>query len=103
MDKQAVFASYFKGNLSNVDISSSATLKFIATSKGGTLTTDEMWLGGQVYEINSDIVVPSGVSLTILPGAILGLIAAVAATLLTKAPSGDVTDLFDEVVSKKEM
>ncbi len=68
----------------------------IAGAIAGILTgavTDILWLAflgdTGIYEI--------------IPGAILGLIAAVAATLLTKAPSGDVTDLFDEVVSKKEM
>ena len=64
----------------------------IAGAIAGILTgavTDILWLAflskTGIYEI--------------IPGAILGLIAAVAVTLLTKEPGRDVTDLFDRVSS----
>lgn len=38
---------------------------------GGTLSCDETWTTGKVHVVTADVVVPSGVSLTIMPGAVV--------------------------------
>ncbi|MDF9828636.1 hypothetical protein M2447_002764 [Ereboglobus sp. PH5-10] len=54
-----------------ISISADCDFRFKTFEYGGTLSVDQIWIGNRVYRITSDVVVPNGVSLTILEGAIL--------------------------------
>jgi len=62
--------AYFRGT-GNILVDPSAELKYLTITRSGTLTANETWLGGQVYHITGTVTVPSGVTLTIMPGAII--------------------------------
>jgi len=44
---------------------------YTLASEGGSLAASQTWMGAQLYHVTSDITVPSGVTLTIQPGAVL--------------------------------
>jgi RHS repeat-associated protein len=46
-------------------------LRYMQTVRSGTLSANETWLGSYLYHVTGDVVVPSGVTLTIEPGAII--------------------------------
>ncbi len=46
-------------------------VRYSQTTLGGTLAASQSWLGNTVYVINSPVVVPSGITLTINPGAVV--------------------------------
>jgi len=63
--------SYLRGP-GTMHVHSSVVQKYMIQSYSGTLAADDTWLGdGQVYRITGTITIPAGVTLTILPGAIL--------------------------------
>ncbi|MBQ3351048.1 MAG: right-handed parallel beta-helix repeat-containing protein [Thermoguttaceae bacterium] len=63
--------SYIRGKGEFV-MDPSVTMKFITTAvSSGAISTDQMWLAGQVYHVTGTITVKSGATLTILPGAIV--------------------------------
>ncbi len=64
--------AYWRGSgVDGATIDASAVVKYVPTTCYGKLAQSETWLGGQVYRITGDLTVPSGVTLTIQPGAIL--------------------------------
>jgi RHS repeat-associated protein len=46
-------------------------IRYGALAEGGTLTANTAWLGSQLYQVTSTVVVPAGVTLTIQPGTIV--------------------------------
>ncbi len=46
-------------------------IRYISQTHGGTLAAAESWLGSYVHRVTSVLVVPSGVTLTINPGAVV--------------------------------
>lgn len=62
--------SYFHGQ-GQFDISDQAQIKYQEMERSGFVSTNEIWKGDQVYHITETIIVPSGTTLQILPGAIL--------------------------------
>lgn len=51
--------------------SDNGSCTYDSATKSGTLTADETWDANRVYFLQGRVVVPSGVTLTILPGAII--------------------------------
>jgi RHS repeat-associated protein len=51
-------------------------IRYVMMSLSGTLTSSQSLLGSYIYVVNNNVVVPSGVTLTINPGAILKFAAA---------------------------
>ncbi|MCL2710847.1 MAG: carboxypeptidase regulatory-like domain-containing protein, partial [Planctomycetaceae bacterium] len=47
------------------------TMKYLVRTYSGTITSDQTWYGGQVYHVTGNVTVASGVTLTIMPGAII--------------------------------
>jgi len=56
-----------------VDLTEAVDLRYTQSTTGGTLEASESWLGSQVHTITEDLVIPSGVTLTINPGAVVKL------------------------------
>ncbi len=48
-----------------------------AEHRSGSLHADETWLAGRVYIIDSEVIVPQGVTLTVAPGAVIKVAAGV--------------------------
>jgi RHS repeat-associated protein len=46
-------------------------LRYLVTTESGTLSASQAWLGQFVYHVTGNVTVPSGVTLTINPGAIV--------------------------------
>ncbi len=46
-------------------------IRYSQTTLGGTIATSQSWLGNTVYLINGPVVIPTGVTLTINPGAVI--------------------------------
>ena len=46
-------------------------IRYSENTVGGTLATSQSWLGTAVYVVSNSVVVPSGVTLTINPGAVV--------------------------------
>ena len=61
---------YYRGN-GTFNIDQTVDIKYLLQTRAGTLTANETWLGSQVYHLTGTVTVPSGVTLTIMPGAII--------------------------------
>lgn len=48
-------------------------LRYMSVAHGGALAANETWLGTHMHQITDDVVVPSGTTLTIQPGAVVKL------------------------------
>ena len=55
----------------NLNLSALVDIRYVLQRRSGTLSANETWLGSCVEEVTGNIVVLSGVTLTILPGAIV--------------------------------
>ena len=55
----------------NISIAEDCDWRYKSFEYGGTLETDQLWIGNRVYLVRSDIIVPSGISLNILEGAVI--------------------------------
>jgi RHS repeat-associated protein/uncharacterized repeat protein (TIGR01451 family) len=47
------------------------TLRYLQTLESGTITANQTWPGSQTYQLTGTVTVPSGVTLTIQPGAVV--------------------------------
>ena len=61
---------YIRGT-GTINMGSDVTMKYLVRTYSGTITSNETWYGGQVYHITGNLTVASGVTLTIMPGAII--------------------------------
>lgn len=55
----------------NISIAEDCDWRYKSFEYGGTLEADQLWIGNRVYLVTSDIIVPSGMSLNILEGAVI--------------------------------
>lgn len=55
----------------NIAIAEDCDWRYKSFEYGGTLEADQLWIGNRVYLVTSDIIVPSGMSLNILEGAVI--------------------------------
>ena len=54
-----------------INVPTAVALRFASTVHGGTLPTDTSWSAGELHDLAMTAIVPSGVTLTIAPGAIV--------------------------------
>ena len=54
-----------------INIAATVEQKYLNRTVSGSLSGNETWYSGQVYHITGTVTVPTGVTLTIMPGAIL--------------------------------
>jgi RHS repeat-associated protein len=54
-----------------MNLNNYADIRYMQTVRSGTLAADEKWLGSYLYHVTGDVIVPSGVTLTIEPGTVI--------------------------------
>ena len=65
------WGGFVVGSGADLNLSPYVQLRYLLQTVSGTLTSSETLLGSDVYVVSSTVVVPSGVTLSILPGAII--------------------------------
>lgn len=65
------WGGFVAGSGASLSLSPYVQLRYLKQIVSGTLSSSETLLGADVYEITSTLIVPSGVTLSILPGAIV--------------------------------
>lgn len=68
---QPQYGAYSLKGAGEITLNYHVDLRYVTRTHGGPLAGNEVWIGQAVHEISSDITVPSGATLTILPGAIV--------------------------------
>ena len=56
-------------------------IRYSESTVGGTIATSQSWLGNAVYLVSNSVVVPTGVTLTINPGAVVKFVAGTGLTV----------------------